>query len=196
MDATFWNRRYIEHPSPWSDRPNRFLAELVADMPPTTALSLACGEGRNALWLARNGWEVTGVDFSDVALGRAQAIALEEHLPATFVCADVRTWNTERRFDLVTVVYLHLPEQEMEAAVSSAATMVAPGGTLFVVGHHPDNLEHGYSGPQSLDVLWDEHRLAEWAGLPVVRAERVERPVETDDGPRTALDALVVARRP
>ena len=196
MDATSWNQRYRDHPSPWSDRPNPFLEEFVVDLTPSTALVLACGEGRNALWLSRQGWHTTGVDFSDVAIGRATEVASAENLPATFECADVRDWATDRRFALVTLIYLHLPEEEMATAVASAAAKVDAGGTLFIVGHHPDNIAHGYGGPQAAHVLWSEERLADWAGLPPIRAERVERGVATEDGTRTALDALLIARRP
>lgn len=193
MDANSWDRRYIEHPSPWSDEPNRFLVEVADDLAPGHALDLACGEGRNGLWLARQGWSVLGVDFSAVAVSRAGEVAREEGLDARFECHDLSVWTPPtERFDLVSMVYLQIPEEQMATVVAGAVGALAPGGTLFVVGHHLDNLTEGVGGPPMPEVLYTEDQLVDWVGdLEVVRAERALRP--TDEG--TAIDALVVARR-
>jgi 2-polyprenyl-3-methyl-5-hydroxy-6-metoxy-1,4-benzoquinol methylase len=144
MDSTFWDQRYADHPSPWSDEPNRFLVEAVDGLSRGTALDLACGEGRNTLWLARQGWDVTGVDFSEVAISRGRRVAAENGLDARFERHDLLTWAPPAAaFDLVTMVYMQVPAPGMEVAVANAAAAVAPGGTLFVVGHHLDNLSDG-----------------------------------------------------
>ena len=70
-----WNRRYEGAELVWTARPNRFLVAEAAGLVPGRALDLACGEGRNAVWLAEQGWQATGVDFSGVALGKAQLLA-------------------------------------------------------------------------------------------------------------------------
>src|SRR5215217_7896374 len=77
MTPDDWDRRYAEPRLVWSAEPNRFVVEEVADLPPGRALDLACGEGRNALWLAARGWDVTGVDFSGVAVGKARRMAAD-----------------------------------------------------------------------------------------------------------------------
>ncbi len=193
MDSTFWDQRYTHHPSPWSDEPNRFLVEAVAGLAKGTALDLACGEGRNTLWLAREGWDVTGVDFSEVALARGRKAAVDRGLDARFERHDLLTWAPPAAsFDLVTMVYMQVPAADMAMAVGNAAAAVAPGGTLFVVGHHLDNPTEGVGGPQSPDVLYTEDDLRRWAGgLEVAEARRVERPVEEG----VAIDALLIAHR-
>jgi SAM-dependent methyltransferase len=193
MDSHFWDQRYADHPSPWSDEPNRFLVEAVAGLPTGSALDLACGEGRNTLWLARQGWDVTGVDFSEVAVSRGRRVAADRGLDARFERHDLLAWAPPpAAFDLVTMVYMQVPAPGMEVAVGNAAAAMAPGGTLFVVGHHLDNLSEGVGGPQSPDVLYTEDDLSRWAiGLQMGDARRVERPV--DDG--VAIDALLIARR-
>jgi SAM-dependent methyltransferase len=192
MDAHDWDRRYLDQPSPWTDEANRFLAETVADLEPGRALDLACGEGRNALWLARRGWSVTGLDFSSVAVDRARDIAADEELDARFETIDLRHWTPDDDFDLVCVLYLHLAHSDLGPILARAAEAVAPGGTLFVVGHHIENLEHGSGGPQSADVLYTESDLADWCPLPPARLERITR--QTPAG-GTAVDALLVAHR-
>jgi 2-polyprenyl-3-methyl-5-hydroxy-6-metoxy-1,4-benzoquinol methylase len=130
MDSDFWDQRYTDHPSPWSDEPNRFLVEAVAGLPIGSALDLACGEGRNTLWLARQGWDVTGVDFSEVAISRGRRVAADNGLDVRFERHDLLSWAPPAvAFDLVTMVYMQVPAPGMEVAVGNAAAAVAPGGT-------------------------------------------------------------------
>ncbi len=102
MDPRDWDERYRTDELVWRADPNRFLVEEVEHMPPGRALDLACGEGRNALWLAAQGWEVTAVDFSAVGLAKGRRLATERGIRANFVEADVLTWDPPARaFDLV-----------------------------------------------------------------------------------------------
>src|ERR1700712_1041252 len=78
MDAQTWDERYAAAGLVWSATPNQFVAAELAALPPGRALDLACGEGRNALWLADRGWQVTAVDFSRVALDKGRALAARQ----------------------------------------------------------------------------------------------------------------------
>lgn len=196
MDATAWNDRYATAELVWHADPNRFLEPAVADLAPGTSLDLACGEGRNALWLAKQGWTSTGVDFSSVGLEKAARLATEAGVEVEWLCADATAWDTDRTFDLVAVFYLHLPPEAWRSALGVATRAVAPGGTLLLVGHSLANLTEGVGGPQAPDVLWDPTALADDLAaiapdLTVERCEHVDRP--TDAG--TAIDTMVVARR-
>ena len=194
-----WNRRHAA-----SDRvhatvvPNRFLVAEIADRPPGTALDLACGAGRNAVWLAERGWRVTAVDFSPVALALARDLAASRGVEIDWIEADVVTWAPEgRSWDLVTVLYLQLPAAERRAALRHAADAVRPGGTLLVVGHDLLNLTEGWAGPTQADVLFTPADIVvEIGDLRVEKAERVRRPVEDGAVVHEAIDALVRARRP
>jgi 2-polyprenyl-3-methyl-5-hydroxy-6-metoxy-1,4-benzoquinol methylase len=84
-----WDRRYSQPDLLWSATPNRFLVREVAELPPGRALDLACGEGRNALWLAERGWTVTGVDYSAVAIEKARRRSHDEGAEVDFACADL-----------------------------------------------------------------------------------------------------------
>ena len=205
MSAQAWDERYAAREFVWSAEPNRFVASELADGPPhpgATALDLACGEGRNAVWLAEQGWAATGVDFSEVGLEKGRTLARARGVEVDWRLADVREWRPHQRFDLVLVAYLHLPEEELAPALGAAADAVAEGGELLAVGHHVENLEHGHGGPPDPALLWDPARSADLLRrgsrdeLAVTRAERVLRPVETDEGERTAIDALIRAHRP
>jgi 2-polyprenyl-3-methyl-5-hydroxy-6-metoxy-1,4-benzoquinol methylase len=189
-----WNARHGESGPLFGVEPNRFLVAEVDGLAPGRALDLACGAGRNAVWLAERGWQVTGVDFADVAIENARRLAAERAAEVEWVEADVVEWEPpEGAFDLVVILYLHVPADERRLVHGRAAAAVAPGGTLLVVGHDRENLEHGYGGPKDVRILLDANEVAgELAGLEIEKAERVLRPVE---GERDAIDTLVRARR-
>jgi len=205
MDSTTWDKKYKDSELLWSADANIWVKDLTQDLPAGTALDIAAGEGRNALWLVARGWEVTAVDFSVVALQRARALA-DEHLGRdadrlTTLEADVETWVPKvRSYDLVLVAYLHLPEQLRRSVMRAAAEAVASGGTLLVVGHDLENLGSGHGGPQNPEVLYRPSDIVadiEPAGLIVDRSETAARSVTDGQGqPAEVLDALVVARRP
>jgi SAM-dependent methyltransferase len=197
MDARAWDERYAATPLVWSAGPNRFVEEAVTGMNPGRALDVACGEGRNALWLASLGWRATAVDYSAVAVDKGRSLAGQRGLDVEWVVADVTTWTPDPAgFDLVLVCYLQLPADERAAAYGRAAAAVAPGGTLLVVAHDVDNIAHGHGGPQDPAVCTTpEGVVAALGDLAVIRAERVRRPVTTDAGPVDAIDTLVQATR-
>lgn len=201
VDSAAWDERYAAADLVWSATPNVFVEEIAGALPPGRVLDIAAGEGRNALWLAERGWEATAADFSTVAIERARRLAVERLGDAasrfTAVVADATAVDDDpARYDVVLMVYLHLPAAQRRAAVRNAAMKVVPGGTLLVVGHHSDNIEHGVGGPQDPAVLFSQTDVVDdldGTGLTVTRAERVRRRVSTD-GPQ-AIDALVVASR-
>jgi SAM-dependent methyltransferase len=204
MDSTAWNQRYEGSELVWSAAPNIWVRQLTEHLPAGTALDIAAGEGRNALWLAARGWNATAADFSAVALQRARSLAQENlgqdagRLETLEV--DVKTWAPRpRSYDLVLVVYLHLPKDERSPIMRAAAEAVAPGGTLLVVGHDLENLVSGHGGPQNPDVLYRPGDIVadiEPAHLVIVREETASRSLTDDQGlPVQALDALVLARR-
>ncbi|HET6682867.1 MAG TPA: class I SAM-dependent methyltransferase [Gaiella sp.] len=193
-----WNARYAGSELLWTAEPNRRFASEVEGLEPGRALDLACGEGRNAVWLAERGWRVTGVDFSDVALGKAERLAASRSVEVEWVLADVLEYTPKREaFDLVTALYLQLPHEELASVLRSAVDALAPEGTLIVLGHDTTNLTEGLGGPRDASVLFTpEDVVPQLEGLAVERAEKVLRTVALEDGEATAIDALVRARRP
>ena len=207
MDAEDWDDRYAASELVWSREPNQFVAAELADLPVGTAVDLAAGEGRNAIWLASRGWSATAVDFSQVALDKGARLAADAGIDVTWVCADATTWQPPAPVDLVVVAYLQLPADDRRRAVQGAARMLAPGGTLLLVAHDSTNLTEGTGGPQDPRVLMTaDDVLEDLSGVPdleveVLRAGRVARAVTSSDEHggeerRTAWDCLVrVVRR-
>jgi SAM-dependent methyltransferase len=160
--AAFWDGVYREKAKRWSGNPNPQLIEEATGLAPGTALDLGCGEGADAIWLAQHGWTVTAVDVSAVALGRAAAHAIDAGLQdrIAWLQRDFASWHPEEGFDLVSAQFLHSPLLPWRDSLSSAAAAVAPGGTLLVVGHHPEGLSP-WSGHNETDLLFTSQDLVE-----------------------------------
>ncbi|MFP5345429.1 MAG: class I SAM-dependent methyltransferase [Actinomycetes bacterium] len=192
MDVDEWDRRYAEARQ-WSEGPNRAAAELLAPLQPGRALDVAAGEGRMAVWLAGRGWEVDAVDFSAVGLRRGQEAA-PPGARITWRVKDVLTADLgTEQFDLVLVLYLHLPRAQLVDVLARCAAAVRPGGHLLVLGHDRDNLVRGVGGPQDPEILYDSALLG--GAVPGWRTSRLEQLSRaTDTG--TAVDTVLFAQRP
>lgn len=195
MDAAAWDAKYDGRtPSPGSP-PDDVLVEFVTSRPRGRALDLACGHGRNALWLAMRGWQVDAVDFSGVALSGAASVAatatrsIRERI--RWVHADVTTLVPPREYDLVLASYLHLPPDSRRAVLGAAIGALKHEGILIVVGHHVDNPSTGAPGPTDVEILYTPDDLVSDLpdGATVIRAARTPRRV----GDATALDTVLVA---
>jgi SAM-dependent methyltransferase len=198
MDQASWDRRYSQAELIWSATPNQFFAEEVAALAPGRALDLGTGEGRNAVWLAERGWDTTAVDFSATGIEKARALANARGCSVTWIVEDLLTFRpAPHAFDLVALVYIHLPALQRRQVLATAVGALAPAGRLVVVGHDRSNLTAGVGGPQDPSILFTpEEIVSDLDGLDIVRSRKVVRHVKTPDGDRDAIDALVVAVAP
>lgn len=215
-DREAWNERYAGSTRVWSGKPNVELVAQVADLVPGRALDLGCGEGADAVWLAGQGWKVTAVDVSDVALERAAGHAADAGV------ADAISWQRRDlvvdfppgEFDLVSAQFLYARDRDnaaRERVLRAAATAVAPGGVLLIESHsgfpaweaekhsqeHGQGHGHGHAGmvfPTPREVL-DALRLepGEWETLVCAEHERVQN--GPDGTPTTRTDSTLKLRR-
>jgi len=140
FEPAAWQERYSGGESVWSGKPNAQLVAEVSTLTPGTALDLGCGEGGDVVWLAQQGWQVTGADFSANGLARAAKHAEEAGVAdrCDWWQVDARSFDADgRTWDLVSTFFLHPPDHGMAAVVTELAKAVAPGGHLLVVGHAP-----------------------------------------------------------
>lgn len=190
MDASAWDERYREADLLWSAGPNMFVEDRLADSDPGKGVDLASGEGRNAIWLASLGWEMTAVDFSSVALDRGRSRSSD----VEFVEADVFTWEPDEPMDLVLIAYLQVEAEPLSDLVRKVGTWLPTGGELFMIGHDLSNLDEGVGGPQVPEILWEQDLILEWLGdLRVIEGGIVRRPVEVDADIAYARDCLIRA---
>ncbi|MEJ7789666.1 MAG: methyltransferase domain-containing protein [Thermoleophilaceae bacterium] len=197
MDAAGWDRRYADSTRAFSSEPTPLLAELTSPLVAGRALDLAAGAGRNALWLAQRGWQVTAVDFSRVGLERAASRAAELGVELDCVHADLYDYRPAvAAFDLVLITYMH-PQTDKRAAVfAAAAEAVAPGGNLLVIGFDETDPHKG-GGPADPERRFSVSRLSgAFPGIELERCEMVTRERQTAEGPQRAVDTFAWGRRP
>ncbi|HEX9855266.1 MAG TPA: methyltransferase domain-containing protein [Acidimicrobiia bacterium] len=191
-----WDTRYETDEYRWGFEPNEFVVRNAGALPPGTALDLGCGRGGNAIWLAKRRHRVTGVDWSQAAIAQARSIASEQGVEVEFVVADLLAWRPTDRYDLVLLSYVQLPPAERPRVHARAVEALAPGGTVLLVAHHLDNLEHGVGGPQTPEVLYTEEQLGEdFASLVIDLNDKVLRHVDREDAVGDAIDAALIARK-
>lgn len=205
LTGEFWDEKYEASDRIWSGEPNRRLVEQVSDLRPGRVLDVGCGEGADAIWLARQGWEVTAVDVSTVALDRTAQHAIDEGVDRR---VDVGVYDalTGRprlragRHDLVSIQFLHVPQEDFADVYRRLAAAVAPGGRLLVVGHHPDDVDTGARRPHGPGLLFGPERVldavSDLAAWRVEVAEAATREQEVDGEPVTVTDTVVRLRRP
>ena len=202
-DAEFWNERYRSSGRVWSGNPNPQLVAEVADLVPGRALDVGCGEGADAIWLARRGWDVVATDISSVALERAAQHARDSDAAASarieWRQADLVSSPPEPdSFDLVSAQFMHLPPEPRTRLFTALAASVQAGGTLLVVGHHPSDLATGVPRPPKPDLFYSADDVASLldAGWAVVVNEARPRSATTPEGVEVTIhDAVLRATR-
>ena len=217
--SSFWEQRYAGAAPVWSGRVNESLAEAAGDLAPGRALDLGCGEGGDVLWLAQQGWQATGIDLSETAIGRARARAEELGLSATeFIAADLALWvesvegvdRSATPFDLITASFLQSPvELPRQRIVRAALSRLAPGGRLVLISHaapppwashaHTADAAHDHRtrGPRFITPADELAVLGVLAkGFSVLVAELRQREVTDPQGkPGQIDDSVVIVQR-
>lgn len=198
-----WNEIYSEREQMWSGKPNASLVTLIGDRAPGSVLDLGCGEGGDVLWLAARGWQATGIDISDVAVGRARARAAAEGLEASFIDADLTDWSTDQRFDLIVTSFLQsYADFDRLPLLAAALDLLKPGGELISVAHAG---APSFADPE--DARKHKARMVKAAeearaltqgrdDIEIVLAEEWIRDITSPEGePATIPDAVMVLRR-
>jgi SAM-dependent methyltransferase len=178
--AAEWDARYQERDGAmWSGRPNGRLVAEVADLTPGRALDVGCGEGADAIWLAQQGWTVTAIDISEVAVRRAEEAAERAGVTVEWVCGDALQMPVPAgSFDLVSLQYPALPKAAGERAVRVLLDAVRPGGLLLAVYHDLDDEHREHMKARGVDpadyvgaddlvpLLGDEFTIEQHATVP------------------------------
>ncbi len=190
-----WDERHAGRDPIESSEPDPTLVEVGATLEPGRALDLGSGDGRNAIWLAQRGWRVTAVDFSAVAIERARSRAAAVGADVEWRREDLLAWRPDpASYDLVVLVFIHMPIEERQRVYGGAAAAVAPGGSLLVIAHDRSNLVDGVGGPQDPSVLFTPSEIVAGLepGFEIIRAETARR--GSDRGP-VPIDAVILARQ-
>ena len=204
MDSDYWDEKYSVDEFIYTKVVNRFVVELCGDLEVSgnrRAIELAGGEGRNAVWLAKRGWQVENIDFSQKALDKYLAFAKEEEVAelCSANCADALEFEPlVGPVELAVIGYLQIPEVKLELATRRLARHVAKGGHLMGVWHSRDNLTGGFGGPRDPDVLPNVETITkalEGTGLEIQVLENRQGQIQTKEGLKPSTTLVLLAKR-
>jgi SAM-dependent methyltransferase len=174
-----WQARYSTPDYTFGKEPNEFLASCRALLPRSgKALAVADGEGRNGVWLAKQGLDVLSIDFSPAAQAKARALAAENHVNIAFVEADVHAWSyPEEAFDVVVEIFTQFSTPaERERKWAGMRRALKRGGLLILQGYTPKQLEYGTGGPKQVEQLYTremlERAFGDFRDVTIVEEER------------------------
>ncbi len=200
-DQDRWNARYGGEEYLFGTSPNAFLARQRHRLAPgQRALAIADGEGRNGVWLAEQGLQVTAVDFSPAALDKARRLAASRGVDVSFVQADLATWEwAETSFDVVVAIFIQFADPTLrEAIFRGIRRTLVPGGLLILQGYRPEQLRYGTGGPPHAENMYTADMLREaFAGFEILHLAEHDSEIVEGQGHR-GMSALVdlVARKP
>jgi hypothetical protein len=164
----FWDQRFAEPGFKYGLEPNAFVAQQAAQLIPGSRLLLpGDGEGRNGVWLAQQGHQVTSVDLSAVGLKKAANLAAQRGVTLSTQQVDLAHWAPEPgRFDAVMIIFTHLPDSIRQAAHRRLAHGLKPGGRMIVEVFHPEQMRYQSGGPRDVTMLYSPEQLTDdFAGL-------------------------------
>ena len=194
-----WDERYADDEYVYGTDPNEFLKEQVSKLPKGNILSLCEGEGRNAVYLAKQGFNVTGVDSSSVGLAKANRLAEREGVTITTELADMGDFHIESdKWDGVVSIFCHIPPAMRSELHRQVVAGLKPGGVLILEAYTPEQLALGTGGPQVAALTMTAETLkTELEGLNIEQIQELERDV-VEGKFHTGKGAVVqlVARKP
>ena len=182
--SAFWDGKFSGDAYAYGTAPNAHLLEQADHLSlGAKVLVPGDGEGRNGVWLARQGMDVLSVDGSAVGLDKARRIAAASNVPLKTQQADLLEWDwPEAAFDGVVSIFLHFSAADRPRMHAAMAAALRPGGILILEAFRPDQLRHSSGGPKDPDLLYRAEDLrADFAGLRIDLLEEVD--CILDEGP-------------
>lgn len=196
-----WDERYSREDYVFGTEPNAFLSSCAPLLEGGRgALCVADGEGRNSVWLARQGLAVTAFDFSAVGIAKARKLAAARGVTVDYRQASIEDWDwTPDRFDVVAAIFIQFAEPALRSRIfEGVKRTLKPGGLLLMQGYRPEQIEYATGGPRARENLYTRALLEEaFAGFEILRLS--EHDSEIHEGPGHAgMSALIdlVARKP
>ena len=196
MEKSFWDDRYAEDGFAYGTEPNEYLLTLAEQFKPgQRVLVVGDGEGRNGVWLAKQGLDVVAVDQSKVGLDKAQQLATDAGVKLETIQADLFQWEwPQGEFDLVVIIYVHFPPSERKRLHQAAINALKSGGELIMESFSTEQLNYSSGGPPVLEMLYTEQMLLEdFAGNEVI--EQTSGVMRLNEGKYHVGDGAVIRLR-
>jgi SAM-dependent methyltransferase len=154
MEKNFWNTRYGENKAVYGTEPNHFFKQFIDNHKPGTLLLPAEGEGRNAVYAAKKGWQVDAFDFSEVAMSRAMQLAGERHVHINYWVEDIASFKATKTYDAVGLICVHLPAGVRKVFHEQAYRSLKSGGYLVLEAFAKEQILYESGGPRDSALLY------------------------------------------
>lgn len=200
MDSSYWDDKYSTDEFVYTKLENRFVVEFCSDLEGETAIDLAGGEGRNSVYLAKRGWQVENIDFSQVALDKYLKYAEEENVldKCSATCLSALDFVPKTTpVDLGVIAYLQINQADLKIAILRLASNIKPDGHLFGVWHSRDNLTGGFGGPRDPEILPDVSTITaalEGSNLEIKVLENRDGQIQTREGLKPSVTLVLLAQ--
>jgi 2-polyprenyl-3-methyl-5-hydroxy-6-metoxy-1,4-benzoquinol methylase len=173
----FWDERFDRDDYVYGTRPNEFVADVFNHIPRGNVLCLGEGEGRNAVFLAQQGYTVTALDSSYIGLQKAQKLAAERGVSITTIHADLADYKIEANaWQGIVATYCHLPLPLRQQVHAACVHGLARNGAMILEAFTPDQLKYKTGGPQTIELLMTLQELKnEFSGLTFEIAHEIVR---------------------
>jgi 2-polyprenyl-3-methyl-5-hydroxy-6-metoxy-1,4-benzoquinol methylase len=181
MDSNFWNSRYSEPGFAYGTRPNDYLLSVASTIPANSkVLCIADGEGRNSVYLAELGHQVTAIDFSEAGLNKAKKLAEEKGLQIETIHADLKDYHFQpETYDVVVSIFAHFPDPLRKKVHQGILKSLKKDGLIILEAYHPEQLRYKTGGPQFSEMLYSEEMMkSDFASLSTLDCHKVEREVQ------------------
>jgi len=191
----FWNERFDKKEFIFGKEPNEYLVDQASQYlkPKSSVLCIADGEGRNGVWLAKQGMQVTGFDVSDIALAKANQFAADNNVNIQYSLCDTDSFDWQvNAYDAVVGIFIQFADPEMRARIfRQVHQTLKPGGLFILQGYTPKQLEYKTGGPSLIEHLYTEELICELSqGFEILELECYEK--ELSEGARhTGMSALL-----
>lgn len=188
----FWNERYAKDEFIYGTEPNEFLREQLVNLPKGKIILPCDGEGRNAVFAAKLGWQVNAFDFSHSAKEKASSLAKQEGVNLDYEVADIHEKDfKENSTDVVALIYAHFPEELRKIAHSKAVKWLKPGGKLILEAFNPKQINNDSGGPKNIEMLYTEEILKEdFKDLTIEKLESLETNLSEGDFHKGKADVI------
>lgn len=178
----FWDLRYKENDTVYGNLPNHYFKSNIDALKPASILLPAEGEGRNAIYAAAKGWDVSAFDYSDEAMSKAKANASEKKVQINYTIVDIKQYQVNQYYEAIGLIYVHLPPAERVEFHQKMIDSLKPGGTIILEAFSKEQMNHQSGGPRAIEQLYSISDLIhDFKNIDIIELEEIE--IVLDEGP-------------
>lgn len=158
---TNWNEKFSSKEYLYGKEPNEFLKEELSKIKIGKILFLGEGEGRNAVYAAKLGWQVDAVDASEIGKQKALNLARENNVNINYIIDDIFNYESDKKYDVVALIFLHIHDDLKEILHKKVISLLNENGVVILEAFAKEQIKNDSGGPKNVDLLYDLQTITE-----------------------------------